>query len=126
MIFFIRCSVYIYRLSLILYPFELRHNFGAEMTAVFTEDLARAYCTRRFLNVLAVWWLAALEILQIALPGRLANRALVAPAVSMCLHLAILGGFLVLATIAKDGLPPGITHGFVTLQPLYTASIPRP
>jgi hypothetical protein len=107
----------------VLYPFELRRDFGSEMAAVFAEDLADACRAKSLSSVLAVWWRALLEILQIALPGRLTNRALVAPAVSVVIHLALVGGFLALASIAKDGLPPSIVHGFVTLRPLYTASI---
>jgi hypothetical protein len=124
--FFVRCSACIYRVSLVLYPFDLRHNFGPEMAAVFAEDLEDAWRTRRATVVLAVWWRAALEIFQIAIPRRLSNQALLAPAVSICLHVTILATFLALATLAGDGLPPGIVHGFVSLHPLYAASVPRP
>jgi hypothetical protein len=113
---FVQCSSRVYAGVLYLYPADLRRNFGTEMTAVFTDDLADAWRSRRLAGAVEVWWRAGSEVLQIALPGRLASEALVAPAVSVLLHLAFIGAFLAIATLAREGIPPAISHGFVTLR----------
>jgi hypothetical protein len=112
----VQWSSRIYTGVLYLYPADLRRDFGTEMAAVFTEDLADAWRSRRLAGAVGVWWRTGSEVLQIALPGRLSSDALVAPAVSVLLHLAFIGGFLALATLARDGIPPAISHGFVTLH----------
>jgi hypothetical protein len=117
----VRSSSWIYSGILLIYPYELRDKFGVEMAAVFADDLADACRTRRFAPVARVWWHALAELPAIAIPGRFANplgngSALVAPAISVAIHLALLGGFLALATVASDGIPPAIVHGFLTLR----------
>ena len=117
---FVQSSAVIYRGILCLYPVDLRYRFGEEMAEVFTDDLEDAlidaHRTHRLAPVARVWWHALSEILAIAIPGRLANEALVAPAVSLALHLALIGGFLILATFATDGMPAAIAHGYLTLH----------
>ncbi len=116
MSWFVRSSSVVYRGVLVIYPFDLRNKYGAEMAGVFTEDLADAWRTHRIAPVARVWWHALSEILAIAIPGRLADRALLAPAISVALHLALVTGFLVLAAFATDGMPAAIAHGFLTLR----------
>ena len=113
---FVQSSALIYRGILCIYPVHLRHNFGDEMAGVFTDDLEDAYRTHRLAPIARVWWNALSEVLGIAIPGRLANEALVAPAVSLALHLALVGGGLILATFATEGMPAAIAHGFLTLH----------
>jgi hypothetical protein len=120
MTFFVQSSTRVYRGILCLYPAGLRHRFGEEMAIVFAADLedalAGAHRTHRLAPVARVWWNALSEVLGIAIPGRLANEALVAPAVSVALHLALIGGVLVLATFATEGMPAAVAHGFLTLR----------
>jgi len=117
---FVQSSALVYRGILCIYPVDLRHNFGEEMAGVFTDDLedalADAQRTHRRAPVARVWWHALSEVLGIAIPGRLANEALVAPAVSVALHLALIGGVLILATFATEGMPTAIAHGYLTLR----------
>lgn len=112
---FVHWNASVYRAMLVLYPFELRYRFGDEMVAVFAEDLAEACENRRMEDVVGIWWRAASEVLCIALPGRIANQALVAPAVSVVLHLAALGSVLALASFAES-IPHGVLHGLITLR----------
>ncbi len=112
---FVQFSTAIYRAVLVLYPFDLRCQYGEEMAAVFTEDLADACENGRMGDVIGVWWSAASEVLRIALPGRIANQALVAPAVSLALHLAAIGSVLALASFAES-IPHGVLHGLITLR----------
>jgi hypothetical protein len=117
---FVQSSALIYRGILCLYPCDLRLKFGDEMAGVFTDDLEDALTdasrTHRFRPIARVWWHALSEVLGIAIPGRLANEALVAPAVSLAIHLALVGGFLILATFATEGMPAAIAHGYLTLH----------
>jgi hypothetical protein len=117
---FVESSALIYRAFLTIYPADLRHNFGEEMAGVFTDDLEDAlidaHRTHRLAPVARVWWHALTEVLAIAIPGRLANEALVAPAVSLAIHVALVGGVLILATFATEGMPAAIAHGYLTLH----------
>jgi hypothetical protein len=113
---FVQSSALIYRGILSIYPSDLRHNFGDEMVGVFTDDLEDAHRTHRLAPVAQVWWHALSEVLAIAIPGRLANEALLAPAISLALHLALVAGVLILARFATEGLPSAIAHGFLTLH----------
>lgn len=120
MTLFVQTSAVVYRGILCLYPAALRYKFGEEMASVFAADLedavSDAHRTHRISPVVRIWWHALSEVLGIAIPGRLANEALVAPAVSVALHLALIGGVLVLATFATEGMPAAVAHGFVTLH----------
>ncbi len=117
---FVQSSALVYRGILSIYPADLRDRFGEEMAGVFTNDLEDALIdasrTHRLAPVARVWWHALSEVMGIAIPGRLANEALLAPAVSLALHLALVGGFLILATFATEGMPAAIAHGFLTLR----------
>jgi len=117
---FVQSSALIYRGILRIYPVDLRHKFGDEMAGVFKDDLEDAlidaHRTHRLAPVARVWWHALSEVLGIAIPRRLANEALLAPAVSLALHLALVGGFLILAAFATDGMPSAIAHGYLTLH----------
>ena len=63
----------VYATSLVLYPNELRREFGAEMVEVFDEQVSEAYSRSGFPGLLRVWFRATREFVTIALPGRLAE-----------------------------------------------------
>ncbi len=109
-----RLSSRIYDAMLLLYPDDLRSAFGEEILEVFCEDLERGWRERGALGEAAVWWRAALEVLTIAIPGRLANPALSAKAVSVAVHIAVLGGILALGAM-REVLPGHVWHGVVEL-----------
>jgi hypothetical protein len=71
-------SSQIYRRMLLLYPVELRRDFGEDMSLAFAEDLARA---RRsgVVAVARVWWWSLAELFRIAIPAQRHNRAVVVP-----------------------------------------------
>jgi len=64
----------VYATSLVLYPNELRREFGAEMVGVFNEQISEAYSRSGFPGLLRVWFSATREFVTIALPGRLVER----------------------------------------------------
>lgn len=64
-----------YESSLVFYPKDLRGDFGDEMVEVFDEQVWEAYSQGGFLGLLRAWCRAMREIITVALPGRLVERA---------------------------------------------------
>jgi hypothetical protein len=81
----------VYERSLVLYPSELRRDFGAEMVEVFDAQVADAYSRSGFPGFLCVWFRAMREFFTIALPGRIAER--VVPIVAVTATLALMMWF---------------------------------
>ena len=113
---FVRWSAGIYSASLFLYPSDLGRDFGNEMTWVFSEDLEDAWRNHRVAGAISVWWRAMSELFRIGLPARFSSQAFIAPAISLAVHLVLMGGLLALATLAQEGIPHSIAHGFITLR----------
>ena len=65
----------LYQKLLLLYPQDLRREFGAEMTLAFAEDI-------KSMGNLGVWWCALRELLTVALPGQMSNPCVLVPALS--------------------------------------------
>jgi hypothetical protein len=70
----------VYRASLFLYPAEFRREFGPEMAEVFAMQLAHA---RDPVEAARCGWYALLEVFTLALPMRVVDPDLVAPAASL-------------------------------------------
>jgi hypothetical protein len=80
-----------YERSLVLYPSELRREFGAEMVEVFDEQVSEAYSRSGFPGLLRVWFSATREFVTIALRGRLAEH--MGPIVAVTAALALMVWF---------------------------------
>jgi hypothetical protein len=68
-------NAWLFQKMLLLYPQDLRREFGAEMTLAFAEDIQN-------MGYLRVWWCAMRELLTVALPGQISNRSVLVPALS--------------------------------------------
>lgn len=79
----------VYETSLVLYPSDLRREFGAEMVEVFDEQVSEAYSRSGFPGLLRVWISATREFVTIALLGRLTERMVSIVAVTAALALMI-------------------------------------
>lgn len=66
----------VYKRLLVLYPNDLRGDFGNEMIEVFDENAWDAYSRHGFSALLRVWFHATWEIVTVAFPGRLAERGI--------------------------------------------------
>jgi hypothetical protein len=71
-------NAWLYRKLLLLYPQDLRRQFGAEMMLAFAEDIKSMGAHR-------VWWCALRELLTVALPGQRSNPCVVVPVLSFVL-----------------------------------------
>jgi hypothetical protein len=90
---FIRLSSYIYSGILVLYPADLRRDFGDEMADVFAQDLAEMWRSRRLGGVFDVWRRVLCEVTSIALPAQIVNSAVIAPTSSFVWVLCALGAW---------------------------------
>lgn len=81
----------VYESILGFYPKDLRGDFGKEMIEVFDEQACEAYSRGGFSGLLRVCFVAAWEIVTVAFPGRLAERAL--PFVAVTATLAFMFWF---------------------------------
>jgi hypothetical protein len=79
---FVRLSSHIYSRILVLYPADLRREFGDEMTDVFAQDLAEMWHSRRLVGVLNVWRRALCELTSIAAPAGIATSTVIATTIS--------------------------------------------
>jgi hypothetical protein len=68
-------NTWLYQKLLLLYPQDLRRQFGAEMTLAFADDIKSMGAHR-------VWWCAVRELVTVALPGQKSNPAVLVPALS--------------------------------------------
>jgi hypothetical protein len=75
----------VYAWSLMIYPSDLRGDFGSEMMEVFDEQLAEAYFRSGYAGLLGVWFGATREFITVALPARLVGRAAPLAAVTVIL-----------------------------------------
>jgi hypothetical protein len=80
----------IYSGMLLLYPADLRRDFGQEMIELFGEDLAEAWQSSGVAGLLRVWWCAVCEILRVAIPGQMENPAFVVPLIAFAFNVLTL------------------------------------
>ena len=78
-------SVWIYQKLLLVYPEDLRRDFGEEMVLAFAEDLEQAWGDARLAGVLQIWWYAIRELVTIGLPGQASNPYVLSPALAFLL-----------------------------------------
>lgn len=72
----------LYNRLLVLYPEDLRRDFGVEMALVFADDLEAARRDTGLRGVLRIWRCALAEFFRFALPGSLSCPAVRVPAIA--------------------------------------------
>lgn len=80
----------IYGRLLVLYPDDLRRDYGADMALVFAEDLDMARQEAGMRGVIRVWRCALGELLRFALPGCASHPAVMVPAIWFAFSFAIM------------------------------------
>jgi hypothetical protein len=106
---FLRWSLWAYGHLLILYPEDLRRDFGAEMLEAFAHDLTFESSARGVKGVLRVWFIALREMISIALPGLMKVPAFAVPALSAAIGIVLQSPLLVMTIRrnAESHLRPG-------------------
>jgi hypothetical protein len=125
----LRLNARAYGIVLLLYPADLRREFGLEMRELFGEDLADGWRNSGAAGVLRVWWCAVCEILRIAIPGQMENPAFAVPAISFVFSTFPLGSILAKAPslgtrplieeIALFIVCPGLVSAFTALAAVH-------
>jgi len=90
-------SLWLYERLLLLYPEDLRRDFGGEMILAFADDLEAAWGDARIAGVMQIWWYALREMLTVALPAQRSNPCVLVPALSFVVVAATQSAELCLA-----------------------------
>jgi hypothetical protein len=88
----------IYCRLLVLYPEDLRRDYGADMALVFADDLDAARRETGTRGVIHVWRCALGEFLRFGLAGCVASTTVRVPVISFVLFSAMLSGEMIVAT----------------------------
>ena len=108
-------SARIYSALLSLYPADLRHDFGEEMTQVFLEDLEDSRRVHGFRGAARVWWRSLKELCQIVLPAGASKREIAVPAIVFILQEFYLGGIMLLSHRDPRAIMPRSLGGMLAL-----------
>jgi hypothetical protein len=95
----------IYNRFLILYPEDLRRDYGPEMALVFADDLDAARREEGLRGVLRVWRCALGEFLRLALPVHAAHPAVRVPAISLAVFICATSAEMAMAYPQAPNLP---------------------
>jgi len=111
----------IYSRLLVLYPEDLRREFGAEMALVFAEDLDAARQEAGILGVIRVWRCALGEFFRFALPGYVSSPAVRVPAICCAVFMAMMSGNMALALRQSPHTATLFQSAFIALWlPMFT------
>ena len=104
-----RWSLRAYRNLLILYPDDLRGDFGPEMLEAFAQDLLVACTARSIKGAIRVWRITLHELIRIAFPAWLRNPAVAVPVLSAATALVSQSPLLIMTIrrAAQMSLRPG-------------------
>ncbi len=79
---FLPWSLRTYRLLLLLYPDDLRRDFGSEMLEAFADDLSVECAARGVKGAIRIWRITLCEVIRIGFPAWLQIPAIAVPALS--------------------------------------------
>jgi hypothetical protein len=79
---FLPWSLRTYRLLLLLYPDDLRRDFGSEMFEAFADDLSVECAARGVKGAIRIWRITLCEVIRIGFPAWLQIPAIAVPALS--------------------------------------------
>ena len=94
-----------YRALLILYPEDLRRDFGPEMLEAFANDLSDGYAACGFKGAVRVWRITLGEVIRIAFPAWLQNPAVAVSALSSAAAIVSQSPLLIMTVRRRPGAP---------------------
>jgi hypothetical protein len=119
---FLRWSLKAYRSLLILYPDDLRRDFGPEMLEAFEHDLSVECTARSIKGAIRIWRITLREVIQIGLPAWLQIPAVAVAALSAAT--AIVSQSPLLIMTIRRGAQLGFRPGEATpLDTLFALGI---
>lgn len=119
---FLRWSLRAYRRLLILYPDDLRRDFGQEMLEAFAQDLSAECAARGVKGATRVWRITLREAIRIGLPAWLQIPSVAVPALSAA-AVVVSQSPLLIMTIGREA-PLRFHPGDATpLDALYALAI---
>lgn len=98
-------SVRLYQSLMLLYPDDLRRNYGQEMLLLFADDLEHARRTGGRWEAIRIWRIALREFLPFALPACLSSSAIRVPAITFVLFSIMTSGEMACALVHAPNAP---------------------
>jgi hypothetical protein len=103
---FLRWSLGIYSRLLILYPDDLRRDFGPEILEAFEQDLSAECAAGSIKGAIRIWRIALREAIQIGLPAWLQIPAVAVPAISSAMAIVTQSPLLIMTVVRKEEATP--------------------
>jgi hypothetical protein len=118
---FLRWSLRAYRSLLIVYPGDLRRDFGPEMLDAFAQDLSVECAAHSIKGVIRVWRITLRELIQIALPACLQTPAVAVPAIATAMTIVTQSPLLIMTLVRREDATPLYALCALTIGAAITA-----
>jgi hypothetical protein len=117
-------SARVYRRLLVLYPEDLRRDFGADMALVFADDLDQARRESGMRGVARVWRCSIGEFVRYGLSGCASRPTMRVFGISVALLFAMMSGVMAMAQCQSTRvLPLSYKLGVVFAMPLFSTPL---
>jgi hypothetical protein len=118
---FLRWSLRAYRRLLILYPDDLRRDFGPEMLEAFAHDLSAECAASKVKGAIHVWRITLRELIRIGLPAWLRIPAVAVPALSVAANIVSQSPLLIMTVLRKEDATPLYAMSAIAIGSALTA-----
>lgn len=114
-------SLRAYPRLLVLYPVNLRRDFGPEMLEAFAHDLSSECAARGIKGAIHVWRITLRETIRIGLPAWLEIPAVAVPAISSVLAILTQSPLLIMTALRKEDATPLYALSAIAIGAAITA-----
>jgi hypothetical protein len=118
---FLRWSLSAYRSLLIVYPDDLRRDFGPEMLEAFEQDLSAVCAARSIKGAIRLWRITLRESIRIGLPAWLRIPAVAVPAISAAMAILTQSPLLIMTVVRKENATPLYALSAIAIGAAITA-----
>ena len=118
---FLRWSLVTYSRLLILYPGDLRRDFGPEMLEAFEQDLSAECAAGSIIGAIRVWRITLRESIRIGLPAWLQIPAVAVPVISAAMAIVTQSPLLIMTVVRKEDPTPLYTLSAIAIGAAITA-----
>jgi hypothetical protein len=117
----LRWSLKAYRSLLILYPDDLRRDFGPEMLEAFEQDLSAECAAGSIRGAIRVWRITLRELIRIGFPAWLRIPAVAVPAISAAMAIVTQSPLLIMTVVGKEDATPLYAMSAIAIGAAITA-----